>query len=212
MRGAAVEVVFVFMPQPFHPGSPPSHEAMAAVEKQTRQRDQREFAAEQAVPRAYPGLKGGVDQGQQTANGMLAGEEHGSSLKVATLQPGMLAFARQLFSDNNLVKDASVWEKGRSQVYGELAEVAQAALNGGALGSENFSRDTFLADVTLITANGARNDGNAMTPRMKQSIRHGRELSMHVTPTVRVNGIAQPDISSSWSVDDWFEYLSPWVN
>jgi hypothetical protein len=35
--------------------------------------------------------------------------------------------------------------------------------------------------------------------------------SVHVTPTVFINGIEAPDVSSRWSYKEWLEKLRPMI-
>ena len=43
---------------------------------------------------------------------------------------------------------------------------------------------------------------------MKWAVKYHRVRSIHVTPTVLVNGIEAPDISSGWTGDQWDEKIA----
>jgi hypothetical protein len=47
---------------------------------------------------------------------------------------------------------------------------------------------------------------------VKNEIKYHRTRSVHVTPTVFVNGIEATQVSSGWSVDQWSEFLDPFTN
>ena len=51
------------------------------------------------------------------------------------------------------------------------------------------------------------NAGNSVGQLIKFYAKHGRKRGIHVTPTVLVNGIEEGDISSSWSLGQWTDYL-----
>ena len=45
------------------------------------------------------------------------------------------------------------------------------------------------------------------TKLLKFAIKYHRIRGVHVTPTVFVNGIEAPDISSGWTAEQWIEKL-----
>ena len=59
-----------------------------------------------------------------------------------------------------------------------------------------------------MLAVGEGNSGNKTTVQMKFVIKYHRVRSVHVTPTVFLNGVESPDISSGWTVAQWHEKLS----
>lgn len=56
--------------------------------------------------------------------------------------------------------------------------------------------------------NQAKNNGNSMTFQVKQCIKYGRRLGVHVSPTVFWNGIEETQISSSWTGEEWMDWLN----
>lgn len=44
--------------------------------------------------------------------------------------------------------------------------------------------------------------------RLKQSVKYARQNSIHVSPTVMVNGITDNSISSSFTAEQWTAYLN----
>lgn len=47
----------------------------------------------------------------------------------------------------------------------------------------------------------------AVTNDLKLCIKYGRQNGVHVTPTVSLDGLVDPSISSSYSREDWIKYL-----
>lgn len=48
---------------------------------------------------------------------------------------------------------------------------------------------------------------NSPSPQ-KFILRYHRARSIHVTPTVLLNGIEAPDVSSGWTADEWRSKIS----
>lgn len=44
---------------------------------------------------------------------------------------------------------------------------------------------------------------------IKMEQRYGRQNSVHVSPTVLVNGLLAADVSSSWTQQQWLDFLKP---
>lgn len=47
---------------------------------------------------------------------------------------------------------------------------------------------------------------------MKWAVKYHRTRSVHTTPTVFLNGLEAPDISSSWGLDEWNEKITCFLN
>eukprot|EP01122_Echinamoeba_exundans_P008953 TRINITY_DN3057_c0_g1_i1.p1 TRINITY_DN3057_c0_g1~~TRINITY_DN3057_c0_g1_i1.p1 ORF type:complete len:103 (-),score=24.99 TRINITY_DN3057_c0_g1_i1:102-410(-) len=86
--------------------------------------------------------------------------------------------------------DAAVESKSKNDIAKDLAVLAESI----GLDKEKFLSAMFSDDVTQW---------------LKYHTRHGRQLSVHVTPTVYVNGINLADHSSSWTLDDWAKHMDP---
>ncbi|OCL11031.1 hypothetical protein AOQ84DRAFT_396524 [Glonium stellatum] len=54
---------------------------------------------------------------------------------------------------------------------------------------------------------GALNTGNRVTNDVKLMVKANRLVGVHVTPTVLFNGIVENSISSSWTKEQWEEWL-----
>ncbi|KAK4057674.1 hypothetical protein OIO90_001322 [Microbotryomycetes sp. JL221] len=79
------------------------------------------------------------------------------------------------------------------QTRERLADIAQAYVD----------RNKFLDKVKTGKSNG----GTAVTTDLKQAIKYGRQMGIHVTPTVTLDGLVEPSISSSFSKDDWSKFF-----
>jgi hypothetical protein len=82
-------------------------------------------------------------------------------------------------------------------MYKNLAAAAQAA--------SGVDAAAVLEQVKFLGT--SPNSGNAVTQLVKWYTKHGRKNGIHVTPTVLVNGIEEPSISSGWTQAQWDEYL-----
>jgi protein-disulfide isomerase len=45
----------------------------------------------------------------------------------------------------------------------------------------------------------------------KIQIKYARQNSVHVTPTISINGLIEPSISSSWDINEWNKLLDPLI-
>jgi len=46
-----------------------------------------------------------------------------------------------------------------------------------------------------------------VTKLLKFAVKHHRTRGVHVTPTVYMNSIEAPDVSSGWTAEQWIEKL-----
>ncbi|GAA5982223.1 hypothetical protein JCM11641_006231 [Rhodosporidiobolus odoratus] len=68
---------------------------------------------------------------------------------------------------------------------------------------EGVDRDAFLKALSPGKGNG----GTSVTSDLKLQIKYHRTRGVHVTPTVALDGLVEPSISSSFSGDDWKKFL-----
>ena len=54
---------------------------------------------------------------------------------------------------------------------------------------------------------GALNSGNGVTDDVKVQVKANRLTGVHVTPTVVFDGVVNNEISSSWTAEQWEEWL-----
>ncbi|KAL1898593.1 hypothetical protein Sste5346_003497 [Sporothrix stenoceras] len=113
-------------------------------------------------------------------------------------------FSAALFKDQKAYMDVNVQNEGRNQTYKRLAALA-ASSSGGAIDADAIYKD--LAIAAEPAADGSVNTGNAITNDLKLVIEAGRLVGVHVSPTVLFDGLVNNDISSSWTAEQWLEYL-----
>ena len=79
----------------------------------------------------------------------------------------------------------------RTQIYEEFGDIAD---------SIGLPKDQYTQKFKLDTSNGQKNGGNGVTRVMKFYVKQHRQLGVHVTPTIRVNGLLC-DSSSGWTLE-----------
>ncbi|OIW24076.1 hypothetical protein CONLIGDRAFT_649383 [Coniochaeta ligniaria NRRL 30616] len=128
---------------------------------------------------------------------------HEAGLAVARLAPSRFwTFAAALFADQKAYFDASVVGETRNETYRRLARLAQESV-----GLEEEEVYGLLAVSDRPGKDGALNGGNAVTDDLKVVVRMGRTVGVHVSPTVVFDGVEAGEISSSWTADQWVEWL-----
>lgn len=139
----------------------------------------------QAVPQPWHGQSGFMHDAVMAAHLVDAGR---APAYIAAL------FARQDAFFDDATKDLT-----RVQIYAKLA----------ALGAEAGYDPAALADrLDLSDARGNSGLGD-VTQHLKWFVRYHRARGVHVTPTVFINGIEAPDVSSGWAAEDWLAALEP---
>ena len=122
---------------------------------------------------------------------------HEVALAVKQVQPDLYpAVCRALFAayDSGKFTDADTWHKSRAQVYEELLDLVAAT------GAPRA------AVAALLTDTGS---GSGMTQPLKWAVKFHRVRSVHVTPTVFVNGLEAGVVSSGWGGAEWQRFLQP---
>lgn len=113
-------------------------------------------------------------------------------------------FSAILFKRQKEFFDANVWGKSREEITTELVTLAA-----------DFGVDeSALAGLLALkpdVGDGSLNRGTELTNVLKLAVKEARQRSVHVSPTCAVNGILI-DSSSSWTVQQWEEYLGPLLN
>jgi protein-disulfide isomerase len=77
-----------------------------------------------------------------------------------------------------------------------------------ALSSTGVAAADVLALLARTEVGEQLNTGNACTQELKFHVKLGRQTGIHVSPTTLLNGMIC-DTSSSWSLDQWMEFLDP---
>jgi len=99
----------------------------------------------------------------------------------------------KFFQVSDDFSDAKVATKTPQQIYSELKAIALEAVNNEVSDEEI---EGFLKD-------------DASVLYTKIQIKYGRQNSVHVTPTVAINGLIDSSVSSSWGLDEWKALIDP---
>ncbi len=128
---------------------------------------------------------------------------HEAALAVQMVKPECYAamYAQLFDAAGEQFNDAATYDKGRTDIYQELAELAVAA---------GVDHEAFLRVLMLDTSSGNKNSGNSATGALKLVTKHHRQRGIHVTPTCAVNGIVC-DTSSGWTPAEWQAFLDPLI-
>lgn len=128
---------------------------------------------------------------------------HESLIAVSLLQPDKFwEYTRKLFEVSDKFYDSHTVDEARSATYYRLSRIAS---------SVGVNESKFL---DLLTIKGlshddtGKNGGNKVTDLLKLQIKYGRQNGIHVSPSIVVNGLIDPSISSSFTKKDWSEYFS----
>ena len=131
--------------------------------------------------------------------------EVGLAIRDVAGDDGFFAYADLIFSEGLQLNyfDSETFEMTRKGIYEKLIDQANAA---GVINEEQCA--TVLAFVGIETGGEEpSNAGNRATGLLKFCVKYHRIRAIHVTPTVLVNGIEAPDISSGWTCDQFLEKL-----
>ncbi|KAI0178949.1 thioredoxin-like protein [Hypoxylon sp. FL1284] len=111
------------------------------------------------------------------------------------------AFSDALFADQGRYFDEAVAREPRNDTYRRLAKL------GASVGVDEAAIYDRLAVPDAVPEGGHANGGNKVTDDLKLQIRYGRLLGIHVSPTAVFNGVVANDVSSSWTKEQWEEWL-----
>ncbi|CEQ38771.1 SPOSA6832_00230 [Sporobolomyces salmonicolor] len=70
--------------------------------------------------------------------------------------------------------------------------------------SIGVDRESFVKAISV----GKGNSGTSVTNDLKLQTKYHRTRGVHVTPTVFLDGLAEPSISSSFTREDWVKFLT----
>jgi len=146
---------------------------------------------------------------------------HETSFAVKMIQPSsQLAFWETLFEEAPKYYDSEVYALSRPEFYDKMAILATDACCDDAKEKDTFKKQilqwlippkqpggNFPKEAMALLGSSPDDDENAVFPMTRQTVKFHRKRGVHVTPTVFFNGIEQGQISSSWSVDQWNEFL-----
>lgn len=127
---------------------------------------------------------------------------HEAGLAVARLAPDRFyGFSEALFRAQTDYFDASVANEKRNDTYRRLARLA-----AGSAGVDEAAVYDLLAVSDKPGPDGGLNSGNKVTDDLKVLVKTARLVGVHVTPTVIFDGVVT-NIDSSWTADQWLEWL-----
>jgi len=127
---------------------------------------------------------------------------HEAAAAVLRLEPAKFwPFSAALFKDQKSFFDVNVVNETRNQTYGRLAKLA------GEVGVDEGKVLKMLTVSDKPGEDGSLNTGNEVTNDIKLMTKAARFCSIHVTPTVVFNGIEERSISSSFTAEQWEEWL-----
>jgi len=105
------------------------------------------------------------------------------------------------FDDAQSFYDVNVVQETRNQTYSRLAKVAAKV----GLDEKEFLKLLWINDKPA--SDGSLNIGNAVTNDLKVLVKMNRLVGVHVTPTVIFDGVVENSISSSFTGQQWEEWL-----
>jgi len=128
---------------------------------------------------------------------------HESGAAVLRLAPNKFwDYSALLFQHQKEYFDVNVVNESRNETYKRLAKLA-----GEVEGVEEEKVLKLLVVSDKPGADGGLNIGNGVTDDVKQMVKVNRVIGAHVTPTVFFNGVEERSIGSSWTAEQWEEWL-----
>ncbi|EUC48761.1 hypothetical protein COCMIDRAFT_86531 [Bipolaris oryzae ATCC 44560] len=111
-------------------------------------------------------------------------------------------FSEKLFEQQKDFFDVSLVNETRNQTYKRLAKIAAS------VGVDEGKVYGLLEISDKPGEDGSLNSGNGVTDDVKVQVKANRLTGVHVTPTVVFDGVVRNEISSSWTVEQWEEWLA----
>ncbi|QDS68391.1 hypothetical protein FKW77_010758 [Venturia effusa] len=127
---------------------------------------------------------------------------HEAGVAVLQLSPDRFwDFSKKLFDEQAAFFDVNVVNETRNATYRRLAKIAASV----------DLDEKKVYDLLEISdkpgKDGSLNTGNSVTNDLKVLVKMNRLTGVHVTPTVLFNGVVENSISSSFSKEQWEEWL-----
>src|ERR1700712_7665 len=108
---------------------------------------------------------------------------------------------KALFDDAKSFYDVNVVNETRNQTYQRLSKI------GAKVGLNEQKMFELLKISDKPAEDGSLNLGNGVTNDVKVLVKMNRMQGVHVTPTVVFDGVVENGISSSFSGEQWEEWL-----
>ncbi|GAA6009007.1 DsbA family protein [Rhodotorula paludigena] len=119
----------------------------------------------------------------------------GASFSDVEVHDKFKQFFYRLMDGQEAYYDEPTATETPNQTRARLADLANEVVG--------LDRDAFLKAVSVGKGNG----GTGVTADLKLQIKYHRARGVHVTPTVFLDGLAEPSISSSFSGEDWKKFI-----
>lgn len=127
---------------------------------------------------------------------------HEAGYAVLKLSPDKFyEFSEKLFERQTEFFDVNVVNETRNATYRRLAKIAAE------VGVDEAKVYGLLEISDKPGEDGSLNSGNGVTDAVKLQVKANRLVGVHVTPTVVFDGIVNNDISSSWTKEQWEDWL-----
>ncbi|KAK0258998.1 hypothetical protein LTR12_002329 [Friedmanniomyces endolithicus] len=110
-------------------------------------------------------------------------------------------FSKALFGKSAEYYDVKVVNETRNATYERLSKLAESV---GIDGKKIYS---LLKISDQPDKDGGLNTGNSVTNDVKLMVKANRLTGVHVTPTVLFNGVVEGGISSSFTKEEWEQWL-----
>ncbi|PGH10066.1 hypothetical protein GX51_00333 [Blastomyces parvus] len=127
---------------------------------------------------------------------------HEAGAAVLKLAPEKFwPFSAALFAKQTEFFDVNVVNEKRNDTYVRLAKI------GAEVGVDEGAMLKLLTVSDRPDKDGALNTGNGVTDDLKVMVKTARLIGTHVTPTVYFDGVEEKSISSSFTREQWEEWL-----
>ncbi|KAI4130067.1 MAG: hypothetical protein LQ338_001918 [Usnochroma carphineum] len=154
------------------------------------------------LPRKYPGKVQFIFRQQIQPWHPSSTLCHEAGAAVLRLAPGKFwEFSKLLFDHQKEFFDVNVVKETRNETYKRLAKLA------GEVGVDEGKVYGLLEVRDKPGEDGSLNIGNGVTDDIKVMVKVNRLMGVHVTPTVLFNGVVENSISSSFTGQQWEEWL-----
>ncbi|KAL8637531.1 MAG: hypothetical protein Q9228_005203 [Teloschistes exilis] len=155
-----------------------------------------------SLPRKYPGKLQLIFRQQIQPWHPSSTLVHESAAAVLRLDPQKFwDYSKILFEHQKEFFDVNVVNETRNQTYKRLSKLASEA------GVEEKGVYELLEVQDKPGEDGSLNIGNGVTDDLKVMVKVNRLLGVHVTPTVLFNGVVENSISSSFTGEQWQDWL-----
>ena len=111
-------------------------------------------------------------------------------------------FSAVLFKRQVEFFDVNVVNETRNKTYERLAQIARS------VGVDDQEFLNLLTVPETPGGDGQLNMGNQVTNDIKWMVKMNRQIGVHMTPTVFFNGVEERGISSSFTAEQWGEWLA----